>query len=270
MTEEEQALIKTAVRAGKDTKTRRIRMAGIIAFALGLIAFGVSGWIVYASTLNAANEGAITADQVKAECARGVLSGKICDQAKDTEKAVEDAPAVVTVEGKTGEPGRPATAAETYAAVRLWCAAGTRCKPPGPTQRQVNMAVSALCGTGDRCRGEDGVVTQAQVDMAVVALCGVNAERCRGADGEDMTQEQANAAMVAYCAAREDKCVRTGEPGGEGPKGDEGRGITDVTCTGGTGTFTFTYSDGTTSEEACGPAPSEPASPGPGEGSASE
>jgi len=251
MTEQEQQVMDAAIRRSHDVKTRRVRMIGIAALVIGVVSFAISGWIVVASILTSANKGADLATQVTTECSKGVLKGAICEQAEDTEKAVEDAPAVAAVQGPRGFTGRPATAAETLAAVAIWCRSG-RCEPPGPTQRQVNMAVSALCGTGDRCRGEDGVVTQAQVDLAVVALCGEGAERCRGEDGEDMTQAQADAAMVSYCQAREDKCVRTGETGNTGAAG---RGVKSVDCSQGTGTFTFTFTDDTTQTVECTPPP---------------
>lgn len=111
MTEDEQ-VIRTALRGSHDNKTRRIRWVGIVLAVLGLVAFGISGWIVYASTRHAANEGAITAGQVKAACAQGELEGEICAQAKKTEKAVEDAPAVTAVVGPQGEPGPPGPAGE--------------------------------------------------------------------------------------------------------------------------------------------------------------
>lgn len=236
MTEDEQ-VVKAAVRGSHDIKTRRIRWISVAVFVAAFLVFLASGWIIYASTKNAAHEGAITAAQVKAACGRGELDGKICAQAEKTEKAVEEAPAVSVVEGPKGdqgEPGRPPTASEVLAAVNSWCSVGSRCKPPGPTQRQINLAVASWCGTG-ACEGRD-------------ATDGTDGRD--GIDGQNATAEQISTAVDGYCAAREDKCV-----GPKGDSGSDGRGITDVSCDGGTGTFTFTYTDGTTEEVPCTPPP---------------
>lgn len=107
MTEEEQKVVRTAVLGSHDDKTRRIRWVAIAVVILGLLGFGVSGWIVYASTLNAANQGAELADTVQDECSQGVRSGDSCEQAKDTEKAVKDAPVVTAVKGEKGDKGEP-------------------------------------------------------------------------------------------------------------------------------------------------------------------
>lgn len=252
MTEEEQQVVRKAVRASHDVKTRRIRWVAIIVTVLAVLAFGVSGWIVYASTLNAANRGAELADTVKDECSRGMREGDSCEQAEDTEKAVEDAPTVTAVKGEKGdkgEPGRPPTPAEVYLAVNSWCSVGGRCRPPGPTTKQIDAAVAAWCGA-EKCAGQDGTDGRDGTD---------------GTDGQNATPEQISTAVAAWCS--DGRCKgEKGDKGEPGEDGADGVSIVDVVCEEGTGTFTFTYSDGKTEEVSCEPGmPTEPAAPGPGE-----
>lgn len=49
-----------------------------------------------------------------------------------------------------------------------------------------------------------------------------------------------------------------GEQGDKGEKGDTGRGVQSIECTGGSGDFVFHYDDGTSQEVTCAPDPIEP------------
>jgi hypothetical protein len=105
MTEDEEQMTRRAVRASRDRPTRiGLWVAGCVT-AVSLVAALVLGWALLTQAVEANRESASLYTQVQDECSRGVLKGAICDQADDTEKAVEKAPQGIP--GAQGEPGPP-------------------------------------------------------------------------------------------------------------------------------------------------------------------
>lgn len=145
--------------------------------------------------------------------------------------------------------------------------------PAELTPAQIQDAVTAYCSTG-LCKGNDGApgvsVTPPQVAAAVASYCTRNGE-CRGpagregtdgATGDPGTQGEAGPtgpppsdaqvaeAVANYCASH-DQC--RGPQGPEGPRGDDGRGISALSCESLTPLeLTVTYTDGTSETFTCG------------------
>jgi hypothetical protein len=139
---------------------------------------------------------------------------------------------------------------------------------PAPTEAQVRAAVADYCGTGNRCKP---TVSRSQIAEAVADYCAKGA--CigdRGRDGKDgstgpqgpgPTSDQIATAVAAYCAGgkctgpagKDGKDGAPGAPGKDGAKGDTGTSVSGVECDRGTGTFVFTFSDGSSRTVECSP-----------------
>lgn len=139
---------------------------------------------------------------------------------------------------------------------------------PGPSAEQIDLAVTAYCGSHSGCTGTPSRV---QVAAAVTAYCATGA--CTGPSGSigptgapgkngtdgqtgpGPTDDQVAAAVTAYCAAH-GGCTgpagRNGADGSTGPQGPAGRGITSIDCTGlGVDQLTIHYDDGTSETVPC-------------------
>jgi hypothetical protein len=148
---------------------------------------------------------------------------------------------------------------------------------PGPTDRQVTVAVDVYCAEHDGCKG---VPSKAEVKAAVEAYCaagvcrgktgrsgqpgrsgasgasgqaGVNG--AQGSPGPAPTDDQVRAAVDVYCAAHDDCTGPAGPQGSQGPTGPSGaagRGIESIDCTGlGVDQLVITYTDGTSQTVPC-------------------
>lgn len=224
---------------------RAVRRAwtAVAAVALIILVGGVT-WLVRLSLENDAQERSIA----ESDAARDELSERLDNEHAAAQTLAEQVkrlggkPAVEPGEAPAGPPGPAPTQTQVRAAVADYCA-GDRCKPV-VTRSQVNQAVANYCANG-ACRGRDGVSTDGTDGKP-------GADGTDGTDGTDgppgpgPTDEQIAQAVADYCA--DSKCV--GKPGADGK---DGTSITDVTCDRGTGTFVFTFSDGTTRTVECSP-----------------
>lgn len=147
-------------------------------------------------------------------------------------KPVVDPPAT----NVPGPPGPAPTATQVNAAVADYCA-GDRCKPV-VSRAQVSKAVADYCANG-RCRGKDAFSVDGK-------------DGDDGSDGKDgepgpgPTAEQIGQAVADYCA--DSKCAAK-----DGTDGKDGTSITEIACDRGTGSFVFTFSDGSTRTVECSP-----------------
>lgn len=131
----------------------------------------------------------------------------------------------------------------------------------GPTAAQIDAAVKE-CFSSGVCVGK---ATQTQVNAAVVTYCSTR-NGCTGRPGADSdepgpqgetgpapTAAQIYQATAEWCSV-DDRCKgEKGDKGDPGDTGPAGRSIESVTCDQGLGTFTFTFSDGTSQTVQCTP-----------------
>lgn len=135
-----------------------------------------------------------------------------------------------------GPPGPAPTATQVDAAVADYCA-GDRCKPV-VSRAQVSKAVADYCANG-RCRGKDAFSVDGKDGD----------DGTDGKDGEpgpEPTAEQIGQAVADYCA--DSRCAAK-----DGTDGKDGTSITEIACDRGTGSFVFTFSDGSTRTVECSP-----------------
>jgi hypothetical protein len=106
VTETEQRMTRQAMREARDRPTRVVLWVAV-SVTVAAVAIGfVLLWALLVSSQKSSNEGVTLAQQVKTECSRGVLTGAICEQADDTEKAADAAPeGIPGAQGKTGPMG---------------------------------------------------------------------------------------------------------------------------------------------------------------------
>ncbi|MFE6645652.1 hypothetical protein ACFVJS_03755 [Nocardioides sp. NPDC057772] len=238
---------------------RTVRWAWIfVGILAGAVVVGMLVWLWRLSSDSEADDRAIA----NLEADRAKLSKRLDEQQQTSAEQMRASIALAEQVKRLGgkpvvEPGEPAAPIP----------------PLGPTQAQVNTAVSVICaGSRSACRPTD-----AQVKTTLRAICG----DCRGEDakppkdgedGEDATPEQIDAAVARQIdAAIARHC---GEDGCRGPgptdqqiddrlaaycgagncRGQDGRSVESVACEQGTGRFTFTYSDGSTQTIECFPA----------------
>lgn len=101
-------MTQRAVREARDRPTRVVLWIAVSVTVVAVVMAFILLWVLLVSSQRSSNEGVTLAQQVKTECARGVLTGSICEQADDTEKAAEAAPeGVPGAEGKRGPQGVP-------------------------------------------------------------------------------------------------------------------------------------------------------------------
>lgn len=147
---------------------------------------------------------------------------------------------------------------------------------PGPSDSQVQAAVTAYCAPRDGCTGSP---SSAQVAAAVRAYCsdgtctgpagrnatgaagaaGTNGQNgAAGAQGPGPSDAQVAAAVDSYCGTH-GQCAGApgadGTDGQNGTNGKDGRGIAAVDCSAliPTDTFTIHYDDGSTQTVTCTP-----------------
>lgn len=223
-----------------DRTVRRVWTLFIVLAVLVMLA-GVY-WLVHLSDQNAGQAKALEAlETERAKISKGL------DEQRDASAALEEQ--VKRLGGKpVVDPANPTappralgpTDAQVKAAVADYCT-GDRCAPT-VSRSQVAAAVAAYCA-GGTCRGKDGVGTDGQDGT----------DGTDGAPGPGPTADQIAAAVEAYCAVGNCR-GDDGTDGTNGTDGKDGRSIESVQCDSGVGTFTFTYSDGTTQTVQCSPA----------------
>lgn len=244
MTKTEQQIVSEATRESKSTGTRRVIVAMVVLFVLSLIIAITAAVTAYRAQHHQAVQATDLAQQVQTACDRNPSSlpeniRQLCGKA---DKVVDQAPTTVT--GKTGPRGPAPSSAQVSSAVALYCSAHRDCRGAngvGPSPTQVASAVRTYCNARGKCKGGKGdSVTGDKGDKGDKGDTGLQ--------GPGPSDDQVLAGVRTYCD-NHNGCK--GDNGANGTNGTDGVSVTGVDCTAGTGTFTFTFSNGTTKEVTC-------------------